>query len=105
MSRKSLLFGLAVMGAAVPYSALVVFLVRYGVDLSRLGHEVFASPGATFFALDVVMGAVSLIVVVLTDTTRGWPRWPPIVATLLIGPSCAWPLYLGLRETRTVTPA
>jgi len=105
MSRRSLLFGLAVLGAVVPYSALVVFLVRYGLDLSRLVHQVFASPGATFFALDVVVGAVSLIVVVLTDSTRDCPRWPPIVATLIIGPSCAWPLYLGLRETRTLTHA
>ena len=105
MSRRSLLFALALLGAVIPYAALGVFLLRYGLDLPKLGSQVFSSPGATFFALDVILGAVGLIVVVLTDASTGWLKWPPIVATLVIGPSCAWPLYLGLRESRAASPS
>ena len=52
---------LAIIGAVVPYSAFFVFLSRSGFDLGRLAHQVFASPGATFFALDVIVSACAVI--------------------------------------------
>jgi hypothetical protein len=98
MSRRVYL-GLAVIGAIVPYTALAVFVSRNGPDLTRLAREAFGSPGAVFFALDVIVCAVTVLISVLRDTHVRSFRGVVIAATVLIGPSCGLPLWLALRQS------
>ena len=98
MTRRTGFVVLAVIGAVVPYSAFTVFLVRSGFDVGRLVHEAFGSPGATFLALDVIISACAVIYGAVTDPRlRSW-TWAPIVASVLIGPSCGLPLWQALRD-------
>jgi len=97
MSRRTGFTVLAVIGAVVPYSAFAVFLYRSGFDLTRLVHQAFGSPGATFFALDVIVCACAVIYGAATDTRLTRWRWAPMVASVVIGPSCGLPLWQALR--------
>ncbi len=97
MSRRSALLVLAVVGAVLPYSAVAVFLARAGLDLGLLVRQVFGSPGATGFALDVIVTAVVVIFGSLTDRRLTSWRWAPSLASVVIGPSCGLPLWLALR--------
>ena len=98
MTSRRLYFGLAALGAIVPYTALAVFLSRHGPDLARLAHQAFGSPGAVFFALDVIVCGVTVVVGVARDSRRVRARWAVVLATLLVGPSCGLPLWLALRD-------
>ncbi|HWS37455.1 MAG TPA: DUF2834 domain-containing protein [Actinoplanes sp.] len=95
--------GLAVLGAIVPYTALAVFVSRNGLDLPLLVQEAFGSPGAVFFALDVIACAVTVLVSVWRDPQARSYRAVVTAATLLVGPSCGLPLWLALRQP--VVPA
>ena len=97
MSRRVYL-GLAVIGAIVPYTALAVFVSRHGLDLIALAQEAFGSPGAVFFALDVIVCAVTVLVSVLRDPHTRSFRAVVAAATVLVGPSCGLPLWLALRQ-------
>ena len=97
MTRRTGFTVLAVIGAIAPYSAFAVFLSRSGFDMVRLVHEAFGSPGATFFALDVVVSACAVIYGAATDTRLTSWRWAPMAASVLIGPSCGLPMWQALR--------
>lgn len=97
MSRRAYL-SLAVLGAIVPYTVLAVFIGRHGLDLVRLSQQAFGSPGAVFFALDVVMCGVTVLISVLRDPRAINIKVAVIAATVLVGPSCGLPLWLGLRQ-------
>ena len=97
MTRQRGFLVLAIIGALVPYSAFFVFVSRSGFDPGLLVHQVFASPGATFFALDVIVSACAVIYGVITDRRLTRLRWAPIAASVLIGASCGLPLWQALR--------
>jgi hypothetical protein len=99
MSTQRVYLGLAALGAVVPYTALAVFLSRHGPDLALLVRQAFGSPGAVFFALDVIVCGVVVLVGVARDGRTVTARWAVVAATLLIGPSCGLPLWMALRRT------
>jgi hypothetical protein len=103
MIPRRVCFGLAALGALVPYTALAVFVDRYGLDPVRLLEQAFGSPGAAFFALDVVACGVTVVIGVARDSRRVSARWVIVIATLLVGPGCGLPLWLGLRQLGTGT--
>jgi len=97
--NPSILAIFALLGAAIPYAALAVFIARHGLDIPELLSQIFGSPGAAFFALDVIMGAlfaIYLAVVSDLDSKRYWV----IASALLVGPACALPLYYRLASPR-----
>jgi hypothetical protein len=98
MESRRVYVGLAVLGAVVPYAALAVFISRHGLSLIELAQQAFGSPGATFFALDVVVGGVTVLVAAARDARLIGRRWAVVLATLLVGPSCGLPLWLALRQ-------
>jgi hypothetical protein len=98
MIPQRICFGLAALGALVPYTALAVFVSRHGLDPVRLLEQAFGSPGAVFFALDVVVSAITVMIGVARDSRRVSARWVIVIATLLVGPSCGLPLWLALRQ-------
>lgn len=91
---------LALLGAVVPYSQLLPWVVSHGLNLRLLVVELFAGRVSAFFGLDVILSAVVLLVFIWREgTTRRIARlWLPIAATCLVGVSCGLPLFLHLRE-------
>ncbi|WP_229070231.1 DUF2834 domain-containing protein [Actinoplanes sp. DH11] len=98
MVSRRVYFVLAALGAIVPYTALAVFISRHGLDLAQLAQQAFGSPGAVFFALDVVLCGVAVLISVLRDLRDPGAKWAVTAATLVIGPSCGLPLWLALRQ-------
>ena len=72
----------------------------HGLDLSLLCHELFATRIGAFFGLDVVVSAFVLFVFVFAEGRRLGLAflWLPILATLLVGVSFGFPLFLYLRQ-------
>jgi hypothetical protein len=93
---------LAVVGAVLPYSQFVPWLLDHGLNLRLLISELFSTRIGGFFGLDVLVSAVALLGFIRRESAlRAVPyRWLPVVATLLIGVSCGLPLFLYLRERR-----
>ena len=98
---------LTVLGAVVPYSQFVPWLAANGLDLRRFAAELFSTQIGAFFGLDVIVAAVVLIAFILAEGARVGVRhlWLPVLATGLVGVSCALPLFLYLREARVARPA
>jgi hypothetical protein len=100
MRTKHVYLVLCVVGTVVPYYAFVPFLREHGLDLRLLLEQLFATRVSTFFALDVVISAVVLFVLIWTERRRGAVKhlWAPVLATVTVGVSLGLPLLLYLRE-------
>jgi hypothetical protein len=90
---------LAVLGAVLPYSAFAPLIVQAappGVWLD----QVLIPPAARGFTFDLMVSAVTFVAWSYRDARRrgfrGWWRIPLVMTT--IGLSCAFPLYLWLRD-------
>jgi hypothetical protein len=93
---------LAAAGFVVPYYFLIGFLTANGLNLRLLIEQLFGTPISTFFAVDLIITSVVFWVFSYQEARRLQLRrwWAYVVATLLIGPSFALPLFLYIRETR-----
>ena len=91
---------LALAGLILPYSQLLPWVASHGLDPPLLVRELFATRPGAFFALDVLVAAVALLVFIAHEgRARGLRAlWLPVAATCLVGVSCALPLFLYLRE-------
>ena len=97
---KKIYLILAVLGLAIPYYFFISFLIENGLDISLLVNQLFANDISTFFAVDLLITAVVLIIFIIKEGQRYKMRnaFLYILATLLIGPSFAFPLFLYFRE-------
>jgi len=97
---RTLYLVLAVVGAVLPYSQFVPWLIEHGPNIPLLFTEIFSTKVGAFFALDVLISAVVLIGFIRREGAARKMRmlWMPIAATCLIGVSCGLPLFLYLRE-------
>ena len=97
---------LAIAGFVIPYYFFLSFLLEFGLDLQELFGQLFANDIATFFAVDLIITAVVLLIYIMTEAARYGMgrRWVYVLATLLVGPSFAFPLFLYVREGKQ-TPA
>jgi hypothetical protein len=84
-------------GAVVPYLILTLSLFSNGFDIPLLLGQTVSTPGAAFFTADVVLSALFVIYLAATNTAMGNKRYWVITVSLLVGPSCALPLYFRLR--------
>jgi len=93
---------LAVLGFVLPYYFLVSFLVENGLDLGLLLSQLFANDISIFFAVDLIITAIVFLAFVIREAARYQMRnrWLYVVATLAVGPSFAFPLFLYFREAR-----
>jgi hypothetical protein len=93
---------LAIIGFVLPYYFFISFLVENGLDLGLLFDQLFANDIATFFAVDLIITAIVFLVFMAREAGRYQMRnwWLYIVATLGVGPSFAFPLFLYFREPR-----
>jgi hypothetical protein len=93
---------LAVLGFVLPYYFFVSFLIINGLDLGLLLSQLFANDISTFFAVDLIITAIVFLVFMVREAGRYQIRnwWLYIVATLAVGPSFAFPMFLYFREAR-----
>jgi hypothetical protein len=99
---RSLYLLLAVAGLVLPYYFYVSFLAENGLDLPLLLDQFFASDISTFFAVDLIITALAFCVFLYQEAQKlemqHW--WLFVVATLLVGPSFALPLFPYFRKGR-----
>jgi hypothetical protein len=101
MSPRLAYLLLCVLGLVLPYSAFVPWVLEHGLDLPAFVRSMFSNRIASFFALDVIVSAGVVIVLLVTEGRRlGLKLWSPVLGTLLVGVSFGLPLYLYLRELR-----
>ena len=89
-----------VLGALLPYCQLVPWVIEHGLNLSLLAQELFSTRIGAFFGLDVVVSGLVLFLFIGAEGRRLSRKalWLPIVATLLVGVSLGFPLFLYLRQ-------
>lgn len=91
---------MCILGTALPFGALVPWLVDNGFNLSLLFSDATHTKIATFAWLDVLVSAIVLLFFIWSEGTRQRIRnlWVPTLATFLIGVSLGLPLFLLMRE-------
>jgi hypothetical protein len=102
---RALYLSLALIGAILPYSQFVPWLITHGLNLPLLFGELFSTRIGAFFGCDVLISAVVLIGFIRREGAKQGIRflWLPIAATCLIGVSCGLPLFLYMRERRSAS--
>ena len=75
------------------------------LNLALLVEQLFGTPISTFFAVDLIITAVVFWIFLYQEARRlqmsRW--WVYLIATVLVGPSFALPLFLYFREARLAT--
>jgi hypothetical protein len=100
VTRKNIYLFLCVLGAAVPYSQFVPWVMENGLRIGLLLRQLFANRISAFFGLDVLVSSVVLLVFMRMEGRwlRIKMRWLPIAGLCVVGVSLALPLFLYLRE-------
>jgi len=100
MNRKNVYLFLSVLGAAIPYSQFVPWVMENGLPLGLLMRQLFANRISAFFGLDVLVSSIVLLVFMRIEGQRLRVRfrWLPILGLCAVGVSLAFPLFLYLRE-------
>ena len=91
---------LALAGFTVPYYFFLSFLIDNGLDIQLLVERLFASDISNFFAVDLLITAVVLLVFSNGEARRyqmtNW--WAYALAMLFVRPSISFPIFLYGRE-------
>ena len=101
MKLRHLYLAFALVGLLLPYSQFLPWIMdHHGLNISLFVHDMFANQISAFFAIDVIVSAIVLIVFILHEGQRLGMRtlWLPVIATLLVGVSLGLPLFLYLRQ-------
>jgi hypothetical protein len=100
VNRKSIYLLLCILGAAIPYSQFIPWVLENGLHAGLLIRQLFANRISAFFGLDVLVSSAVLLVFMRVEGRRRRLRfrWLPIVALCVVGVSLALPLFLYLRE-------
>ena len=102
MRLRHIYAGLCVLGAALPCSQLIPWLMTHGLDLRLFFAELFSTRIGGFFGVDVIVSAIVLFLFIGVEGRRlGVQRlWLPVVATCAVGVSFGFPLFLYLRQLK-----
>jgi hypothetical protein len=100
VNRKNIYLLLCILGAAIPYSQFVPWVMENGLQAGLLVRQLFANRISAFFGLDVLVSSAVLLVFMRLEgkVARVRFRWLPIVSLCAVGVSLALPLFLYLRE-------
>ncbi len=99
MRPKAAFLLLAVIGAVIPYMYFVPWLSEHGLNLPLFLDQLHANQVSDFFAADVMVSAIVVVVFLIFERrSLGSRWWLPVVGLLLFGVSVGLPLLLYLRE-------
>jgi hypothetical protein len=100
LNRKNIYLFLSFLGAAIPYSQFVPWIMENGLHVGLLMRQLFANRISAFFGLDVLVSSAVLLVFMRVEgkLLRMRFRWLPIVGLCAVGVSLALPLFLFFRE-------
>ena len=89
----------AVIGLLLPYYFFISFLLENGLDLQLMLSQLFAYKMATFFVVDLLITALVFLIFSYQETQcyKMGRWWVYLLATLLVGPSFSFPLFLYIR--------
>jgi hypothetical protein len=98
---KHIYLFLGFIGVVLPYSRFLPWVADNGLDIPLLIEQITTSHIAAFGWLDVIISALALSVLVLTEGQKQKVSnlWLPIAGTLVVGVSLGLPLYLYLCES------
>jgi hypothetical protein len=96
MQLRRLYLALCVLGVVVPYAQFLPWLSENGLQMDLFVRKLFATRIGAFFGLGVVVSAIALFVFICGErkTVAIRRTWLPIVATLVVGASLGFPLFL-----------
>jgi ABC-type Fe3+ transport system permease subunit len=91
---------LCVLGIVLPYLQFVPWLLEHGLNVTLFFRELLASRVSAFFAMDVIVSVIVLLYFIQSEGKRlRVPLlWLPSLATLIVGVSLGFPLFLFLRQ-------
>ena len=101
MKLRHLYLAFALVGLLLPYSQFLPWIMEHhAMNIPLFIHDMFANQISAFFAMDVIVSAIVLIVFILEEGQHQGMRtlWLPVIATLLVGVSLGFPLLLYLRQ-------
>ena len=92
----------AILGAALPLSQLIPFLMSHGFDMPLFFQQLFQNNISGFFAMDVIVSSFVLWIFVFSEGRRRGMRnlWLYVICNLAVGVSLAFPLFLFFRERK-----
>jgi len=87
-------------GIALPYSQFIPFIAQNGLNLRLFIQQLFADRISGFFGWDVIVTALVIVVLILSEGKRQRIRflWLPFASTFMVGPSLGLPLFLYMQE-------
>jgi len=92
----------AVVGAVLTYVIFVPYLIEHGLNLADLAQHAVGNPIAGLLTLDIVLSSLVFWDFMRVESKRlglrGWRLL--IIPNLLVGLSCALPLFLLWREVK-----
>ena len=100
MKPKTVYLLLCIVGFAAPYAAFLPWLAEHGPNGRLFLQHLFANRISAFFAMDVIVSALVLLLFSSLESSRLrlQGRWIVVAATLLVGVSLGFPLFLYFRE-------
>jgi uncharacterized protein YhhL (DUF1145 family) len=90
---------LAIVGFILPYSQFIPFLVDHGLNLSLFWSQLFANQASSADTVDLFTSSFVFWVFLIKEGTKLRMKflWIYVVVNLIIGLSCALPLFLAMR--------
>ena len=90
---------LAIVGFVLPYSQFIPFLVDHGLNLSLFWSQLFAKQASSADTVDSVTSSFVFWIFAFKEGTKLRMKflWIYVVVNLIIGLSCALPLFLAMR--------
>ena len=100
MRIRNLYLILCVIGAILPYTQYVPFVLAHGWNLQIFFQQMLANPISIGFTLDLVVAAIVFIIFIFVEGRRLKMSflWLPLTVTILIGLSSGFPLFLYMRQ-------
>lgn len=100
MKRKNVYLLLCLAGIGLPYSEFVPWVAQHGLDMTLFWHQLMANRVSAFFAADVLVSAIVLMIFIRAEgSLLGFRRWLPVIAVFTVGVSLGLPLFLYFRES------
>jgi len=101
MKPRNLYVVFCLLGLVLPYAQFIPWIIEHhALNISMFMPDLFANRIAAFFALDVIVSAIVLLLFIQSEGRRLRIRflWLPMLGTVFVGVSFGLPLSLYLRQ-------